>query len=1069
MKRENTHPITLRQKAEEQLNEKSSTIGSLLSESDGLKLIHELQVHQIELEMQNAELVYQNDEKQNRADELAVANDRLVRIKNTLHETNENLENLLNFANAPIIVFSRHLLIRRFNHAAELMTGHEEANVLGNSIEMLFPSSPDSVYLAMIRKNLSGERLEMVEMEILHRDKSIRTVLWNSAAIFEKNANTPISIIAQVQDITERKQAEGLLKQSEERYRTLAEWSPHSVIVHNGIKIVYANPAAVIMFGATSAQDLEGTNIMDRVHPDSKEIVQLRIRSGLEEGLNAPKMELKYLKFDGTTIYTEVQGTLINYNGVPCVHGAMYDITESKKMADELRIGNARFSSMISNISDVIGIMGADGIMTYKSPNIEKWFGWLPEERIGTSGFSTVHPDDLERVGKVFSSLLEKHGSVMTLEFRYLYKDGSYKPIELTAANLLNDPEISGVLLNYRDITERKRLEEEKRVTDSKILTLSMAIEQSPVTTVITDVAGNIEFVNPKFTQTTGYTAEEVIGKNPRIFKAGNNPDAEYRELWDTILSGQIWHGVFQNKKKNGELYYESAAISPVWDNEGNIAHFLAIKEDITEWKKSEAALLKAKAEAEAANKTKGTFLANMSHEIRTPLNAIIGFSQLMKRDKSLTGVQLEYSDSINRSGEHLLQLINDILELSKIEAGRTKLKLENFDIQALLNDMQMLFKEPVQSKQLQLIFETANDLPRYIIADGQKLRQILINLIGNAVKFTSEGGISVRCRFNDIKDHTKFLLVEIKDSGMGIAEKELGKLFRQFEQTSSGIKSSSGTGLGLALSRELALFMGGDITVVSEEGKGSVFTVKVEIMVGEAEVRDAAINRRVTGIVNPHGAYRVLVVDDNKENRQVMGSFLSLAGFETKEAVDGEDAIVMFEQWDPHLILMDMRMPLMDGYEATRRIRSMEKGKQTPVIAVTASTFEDEKKRTFELEIQGYIRKPFRENELFETIGNVLGIKYIFEEETSADAMSGYLSNEGMVEKDIAKLPEELVMQMRDAAEGADFVLLKELIGRIDGNYSSLAGYLVTKADDFDYIYFKKALSRTQKDEKSE
>jgi CheY-like chemotaxis protein len=382
-----------------------------------------------------------------------------------------------------------------------------------------------------------------------------------------------------------------------------------------------------------------------------------------------------------------------------------------------------------------------------------------------------------------------------------------------------------------------------------------------------------------------------------------------------------------------------------------------------------------------------------------------------------------------------------------------------NFDIHALLKEIQMLFRERVKSKQLQFIIETANDLPRYIVTDEKKLRQILINLIGNAVKFSSEGDISVRCRVDEIKEETKLLIVEIEDSGVGIAENEMGKLFKQFEQTSSGIKNSDGTGLGLALSRELARLMGGDITVASEEGKGSVFTAKVEIREGEFEVHEAAITKRITGIENPQKAYRVLVVDDKEMNRQLLTNFLRLAGFETNEAVDGTDAIAKFEQWEPHLILMDIRMPGMDGYEATRQIRSTEKGKQTPVIAVTAGTFEDEKKEAFALEIQGYIRKPFRENELFETIGNVLGIKYIYEEETTPDALSGYLSNDGIVEKDISKLPDELILQMKDAADRADFILLRILIDWIADKNLSLSKHLASRSDNYDYEYFKKIL----------
>jgi signal transduction histidine kinase/DNA-binding NarL/FixJ family response regulator len=495
------------------------------------------------------------------------------------------------------------------------------------------------------------------------------------------------------------------------------------------------------------------------------------------------------------------------------------------------------------------------------------------------------------------------------------------------------------------------------------------------------------------------------------------------------------------------------------WTVEGKPARMVGTHTDITEQKKSESALIKAKSEAETANKSKSTFLANMSHEIRTPLNAIIGFSQLLNREKLLTDKQREYITSINRAGEHLLKLINDILELSKIEAGHMELNPKNVDLYAFLNEMQMMFKERAQSKQLQFILENPGDLPQYIVADDQKLRQIFINLLGNAIKFTDKGGVAVRTRIDKGIGDKSRLIAEIQDSGPGIPDDELGKLFKQFEQASAGIKSSSGTGLGLALSRELAMLMGGDITVSSIEGKGSVFTLNIEVNPGKPEIGQAYITKHVVCIENPRDDYRVLVVDDKEENRLVVVNFLKLAGFKTNQAINGHDAIAKFEQWNPHLILMDMRMPVMDGYEATRRIKSSGKGRQTPIIALAASSFEDEQKNKTGIEFQGSIRKPFNESELFDTIGNVLGIGYIYEEETAPDAPSRYLDNAALVEEDIARMEDELVLKIKDAVEAADFHLLIKLIKTTENDNPELAAYLTSKANGYDYDYLQKIL----------
>lgn len=460
--------------------------------------------------------------------------------------------------------------------------------------------------------------------------------------------------------------------------------------------------------------------------------------------------------------------------------------------------------------------------------------------------------------------------------------------------------------------------------------------------------------------------------------------------------------------------------------------------------------------EAEIANKSKSAFLANMSHEIRTPLNAIIGFSQLMNRDKFLTESQKEYNVSIIKAGEHLLNLINDILELSKVEAGRVVVNPTNVDLHALFEDLQMLFKERAQAKHLQFICEIAEDLPRYVYIDEGKLRQIFVNLIGNAIKFTEEGGIAVRTRTEVIDDETNRLTVEIQDSGPGIPENELDKLFKHFEQTSSGINKGSGTGLGLALSRELAIIMGGDIVVTSELGKGSVFTFQVEVKQGNPDAIEKNTSKRVIGIEKQKEAYRILVVDDKDENLRVAIDLLTLVGFKTCEATNGVEAIEKFEQWNPHLILMDMRMPVMDGYEATRKIKLTEKGKQTPIVALTASAFEDERKKIESLGMRGYIRKPFRENELFGTLSKILDLQYIYED----DVQTQVQNDGGLIASEIIQLPPSLVAQMKDALAVADLDLFIELAGMINAENTELAQKLLALAKNYDYENLQKLLN---------
>ena len=396
---------------------------------------------------------------------------------------------------------------------------------------------------------------------------------------------------------------------------------------------------------------------------------------------------------------------------------------------------------------------------------------------------------------------------------------------------------------------------------------------------------------------------------------------------------------------------------------------------------------------------------------------------------------------------------------MSKVEAGRVVLNPSNVDLYSLFEDIQMIFKERAQSKQLQFICEIADNIPRFVFVDESKLRQIFVNLIGNAIKFTEEGGIAVRSRIDVIDEDTNRLIVEIQDSGPGIQNDEIDKLFRHFEQTSTGINKGSGTGLGLALSRELAILMGGNISVSSEYGKGSVFTFDVVIKNGNAEAVNTNITQRVIGIAKPKVPHRILVVDDKDENLMVAINLLKLVGFETMEAVDGKEAIEKYEKWNPHLILMDMRMPGMDGYEATRLIKETEKGKQTAIVALTASAFEDERKKIELLGMQGYIRKPFRENELFGTLGKILDIEYIYDE-TVPNPEAKYDDNIELFSDGIAKLPKNLVVQMNDALAVADLDLLIDLIESIDANNNGIAQKLLNLAKNYEYENLQQLLN---------
>jgi PAS domain S-box-containing protein len=436
-------------------------------------------------------------------------------------------------------------------------------------------------------------------------------------------------------------------------------------------------------------------------------------------------------------------------------------------------------------------------------------------------------------------------GGCRNLESEFHTKSGEPRMARLSAETM----EFSGetcVLAVAEDITEQKGFERdlralnetlEQRVKDrtaeleravEDLHMLSQAIENGPASVIIANPEGHIEYVNPKFCETTGYSKAEAIGKKANLLNSGAHPPEFFQELWTAIQAGDTWRGEFRNRKRNGDVYWESACISTVRDAQGRPRHFVAITEDITERKQAAEELKRAKEAADAASRTKTAFLASMSHEIRTPMHAILGYSQLMLRDDSISPQTKENLRIVNRSGEHLLALINDVLEMSKIESGRLQLDMADFDLESLLRDLAAMFRLRTAGKGVSLAVIQDDGMPRRVAADEGKLRQILINLLGNAVKFTHVGGIALRASLRTTD--RPWLVVEVEDTGVGIAASEIGKLFRPFEQTSSGRQTQSGTGLGLAISMEYARLMGGGISVSSEVGKGSTFRLEIPV-----------------------------------------------------------------------------------------------------------------------------------------------------------------------------------------------------------------------------------------------
>lgn len=590
-----------------------------------------------------------------------------------------------------------------------------------------------------------------------------------------------------------------------------------------------------------------------------------------------------------------------------------------------------------------------------------------------------------------------------------------------------------------------QQLEENAQALEQKVKVIHFS--PHPITITSRKTGKHLE-VNQSFLNMIGYTEEEVIGNTAIDLNLWVNSEDRKHLFEELTTNGNIQNYEFNFRTKQGEI--RTALLSAEIIELRGEECLLAISNDITDRKKVEAELEKAKEAADAANKAKSTFLANMSHELRTPMNAILGFTRLMSRLPPSSSEQTEYLDIIGRSGEHLLSLINEVLDLSKIEAGRMTVYENSFDLYKLLNTIEEMLKLKANSKGLQLIINQANDLPQYIKADERKLRQVLINLIGNGIKFTKQGSISVNVKSQPLNiqsdEYSHALCFEVKDTGAGISPEDLDSLFEAFTQTEVGQQAQEGTGLGLPISRKFIQLMGGNLTVSSVLGQGTTFKFNIKFSLAQRdEILTPASELRVIGIAENQPIYRILVVDDQSENRQLLVKFLTPLGFKLREAVNGSDAVTQWESWQPDLILMDMRMPVLDGSEATQHIREQEQKldfkeikKRVVIIGLTASALKEEQDELLSVGCDEILYKPFQEEVLLEKIAEYLEVRYLYEQ--SADIIvTSPVDADSLTAENLRIMPREWIQQLHQAASAGDDEQLDDLIQEIPEDYPSL------------------------------
>lgn len=858
-----------------------------------------------------------------------------------------------------IVLVDSNLNFIKVNSEFCRLTGYSEKELISKSFKRITHPEHLEQDILNIRKLINGEiQVYNTEKRYIKKDGSI---VWGelSVSVVKNYEGKFLYLLAMIEDISARKFAEEAVKESEEHFRNIvrnAEAAYFRINIDGIFEDVnkswlkihkYSSPDEIIgkHFSITQADVNLATGIIN----------ELLKGKPIETGEISRKCK------DGSIGYhTFSISPVLNNGKISGVEGFLIDITEQKTALQELKESQERYKILIETMNEGVILADNDDVIQFVNRRECEIFGYEPEELIGQINNKLLIYEEDRHI------LIEKNKARLksisdSYDIRGVKKTGEIIWLNINGAPVKDrDGNVIGSVGLVSDITERK-------ISEENLIKLSRAVEQSPASIVITDLKGDIEYVNPKFVDITGYIPEEVVGRNPRILKSGEKPSGEYKELWNTISSGKDWFGEFRNKRKNGELFWESASISPIRNTEGVITHFIAIKEDITEKKEKELELIKAKEKAVESERLKSSFLANMSHELRTPMVGILGFAELMKNIAENSELQ-DFADNISKSGKRLLETLNLILDLSRIEAGRVEVKTGEVNIVKLASEVYTNYLNEADKKNIKLSFKYSEDI---IIAkiDERMIFESINNLVNNAFKFTKSGEIKIEVSSDKKNEYAK---IKISDTGIGIEKENLKVIFDEFRQASEGYsRSFEGTGLGLTITKNFVEKNGGNILVESELGVGTSFTIELplintgkktdfkEEISDSIEKEDLEISKDVS----------ILCVDDDSFTREYL-EYILKDKYNLSFAENGISAIELSKTKKFAMILMDINLGKgMDGVETARKIRKLSGYENIPVIAMTAFAMKGDKEEFIRDGMTDYISKPFKSIDLINLV----------------------------------------------------------------------------------------------------
>ena len=973
------------------------------------------------------------------------------RAEQALSESQRRYKALATASPAGLFETDIHGIYTYVNEQVCHILGLTESQILSNHwIDILFLDDRSNTLIEWENGRVQQSRFHM-EYRFQRVHGEIVWVLGQIAPLFSPDG-TLQGYVGTLTDITERKRMEEQLRAAEIKYHTLVEQIPavtYICDVGGGWKAGYISPQIEQLTGFTVTEWLNDLQLWFRlVHPDDLKQVLTEYQQAETE--NRPSLsEYRMKSRDGHTIWLHDRALIVRdaKNNPKLVQGVAVDITERKRIEDELRESEQYRRTLIEEAQIGLVLIRLDGAEIFEEVNssFANIIGYTVEEIVGKLSMYDITPMEYLRATQQRIEEVRRLGRFSTYEKEYIHKKGYLVPVRLSGL-LVQRKGASYIWANVEDITEQKRAEANTKDLIFRLNQFKTTLDITLDGVFMLD-AETLEliYVNQGAIRQLGYSEIELL----HMSFADINPEYTLHEAFDLLKPLQIdllaiTIETVHKHKMNGLLPVE-VSIQYI-QMQGQRSRFIAIARDITERKQADAnavklmqAMEQAKLAAEAANRAKSTFLANMSHELRTPLNAILGYAQILKRDTSLTLQQHESIKIMQRSGEYLLNLINDILDLSKIEANRVELYPTEFHLQDFLRSIIDLFQMRAKQKHIVFNYQQLSVLPPVVRTDEKRLRQILINLLSNAIKFTDHG--SVVLKVNYFKEKSRALF-EIHDTGIGVAEEHLSKIFLPFQQVGHDKYKNEGTGLGLAITQKLAMMMDTQVKVSSQLGKGSQFWFELELPEIADYISKPKDNFIITGyhlIVDEKPKIcKVLLVDDKWENRSILSKLLLPLGFDIQEAENGEQCLEKAFGWQPDVILLDLFMPVMDGFETVRQLREYADFKNTLIIAVSASAFDYHQHASLTSGCDDFIAKPVQIEELLKCLQKHLKLSWITEDiAPENDAEPTDLVAECHV------LSQEQVLELFNLATIGDIQGILDYLQQLESSYQELSPFI--------------------------